>query len=147
MNEQNYTSLPVSKKLVENGIVLETEVYWRVWDGNINGVHDSGSELVTLDEKKSLQDQNSEVRDIPGADIHYYPAPSFAELWRELPDSTCVNKDFDYTKCWVDNNLILKVFQNVNPAYALAELLIWVKEQNRGRIVNKLIRYADKLKW
>ena len=56
-------------------------------------------------------------------------SPSMAEVWRELPDSTCVNKDGDYTKCWIDSKVLLKVFQNENPTDALIDLLIWVKEK------------------
>lgn len=31
MNKLNYASPEASKKLVDNGILLETDFYWRVW--------------------------------------------------------------------------------------------------------------------
>ena len=108
MNELNYASLEASKKLVDAGIVLETECFCcRDNDGWY-----------------FRDDENSE-RDI----LETIPNPSMAEVWRELPDSTCINKDGDYTKCWVDSNMSLKVFQNENPTDALIDLLIFVRKE------------------
>jgi hypothetical protein len=103
MNELNYASLEASKKLHDAGIILETETVWRKAR--------LGHRYLT---RKALYHRTTDI-----------PAPSMAEVWRELPDSTCINKDGDYTKCWVDSNMSLKVFQNENPADALIDLLIW----------------------
>ena len=100
MNTQNYASLEASKRLHDAGIILETDAVWEGKEGQ-----------TRLNLKANCPDG--------------FPAPSMAEVWRELPDSTCINKDGDYTKCWVDSNMSLKVFQNENPADALIDLLIW----------------------
>ena len=107
MNTQNFASLEASMRLVEAGIVLETEKVWFF--------STTGWELVDRYDKHKVNK-------------HYLPAPSMAEVWRELPDSTCINKDGDYTKCWVDSNMSLKVFQNENPTDALIDLLIFVRK-------------------
>ena len=107
MNTQNYASLEACQRLVDAGIVLETE---KVWFFNT-----TGWELVDRYDKHKVNK-------------HYLPAPSMAEVWRELPDSTCVNKDGDHTKCWIDSKTSLKVFQSTNPTDALIDLLIFVRK-------------------
>ena len=108
MNTQNFARLEACKRLVEAGIVLKTESCWRY------GLDDKWS-LVSVDWATTMMSNTLKV----------IPAPSMAEVWRELPDSTCINKDGDYTKCWIDSKVLLKVFQNENPTDALIDLLIW----------------------
>ena len=111
MNELNYTSLDMSRKLVKAGIVLKTEAKWIIWPTGL-------AELV----------YSWQYRD---ADVEVFPAPSFTELWRELPAFVGLTKQPDgISKCWVESltgDMMIKVFFNANPADALAELLIFVK--------------------
>jgi len=123
MNEANYASLEASKRLVDNGIVLETEVAWFPMP--------NGWELLPPDVFKHTSCS--------------VPAPSMAEVWRELPetideyDLTC-EKIFNggmqagYTTYDV-SGLRWKVLLNAaNPTDALIDLLIWVKEaSHEGR--------------
>ena len=106
MNTQNYASLEACQRLVDAGVVLETDAIWSLFY--------NGWRLVLRTELHPL--------------VEDYPAPSMAEVWRELPDSTCINKDGDYTKCWIDSKVLLKVFQNENPTDALIDLLIFVRK-------------------
>ena len=64
MNELNYASLEASKKLYEAGIVLETDALWSLF---LDGFH-----LI----------MNTELHPL----VENYPAPSIAEVWRELPE-------------------------------------------------------------
>lgn len=59
-------------------------------------------------------------------------------------------KNGDLFVCCYDNDIDEKwrgAQKHKNPADAVAELLIWVKEQNYERIKNTLIDRANKLKW
>ena len=113
MNEGHYASLEASKKLVDAGIVLETEAQWSV-TGKL--VH----------------------RKRWASDI---PAPSMAEVWRELPDligagelrmARIINThEAVLYYGWIDKDgkeqIETKVFRNTNPADALIDLLIFIK--------------------
>jgi hypothetical protein len=112
MNQDNYCSLEVAQRLVDAGIVLETECFYDLNRGM------TGRSLVRED---------------------CLPAPCFAELWRELPDKiyrqpsdpelrlsmTQTHVGYIGGKCGGFQILYI----NINPADALADLLIWVKEQ------------------
>lgn len=127
MNELNYCSLEVSKRLVAAGIVLETEVYW-AWDDN--------PEFVS---------HKPRLMKITGAELHdhHVAAYAFTELWRELPESM---EDYElniqkvgggkFTSaayCRADHAIYQCTQKgyhaNTNPADAAAELLIWVRRQ------------------
>ena len=113
MNTQNYASLEACKRLVDAGIVLKTDFYWYLPHKPTM----CGKTTWFIERKYYLL-----------VYTEMFPAPSMAEVWRELPDSTCVNKDGDHTKCWVDRNTSLKVFQRINPTDALIDLLIFVRK-------------------
>jgi len=126
MNELNYASLEASKKLVDNGIVLETDFYWRVWTERDK--FKSGTEIVTTEVMLALMNNdNFYENDVPG--VVYYPAACFTEVWRELPEGTVCKKQPDgITKAYTDEPFSnLKVMFNTNPTDALIELLVWVK--------------------
>ncbi len=119
MNPLNYASLEASKRLVAAGIVLETEAVWRK-------KRDKTGYYLS---RKALYHRTSDI-----------PAPSMAEVWRELPetideyDLTC-EKIFNggmqagYTTYDV-SGLRWKVFPNAaNPTDALIDLLIWVRKE------------------
>ena len=71
MNPLNYATLEASKRLVDAGIVLETEkVHFQI--GDVWFLRDrmcAGSNLIP-----------SKI---------CIPAPSMAEVWRELPEHAC----------------------------------------------------------
>ena len=151
MNEQNYASRKASKRMQDAEIVLETDVVWMLLPNT----------YVTLIDGSSPSQWRLISKDNPAYSVGVFkeyeliPAPSFAELWMELPE--CIPYD-DTTwaswRCYKQGNLTRcsvtaygKEFVNTNPADALAELLILVKGQNRERILNKLQDHADKLKW
>jgi hypothetical protein len=120
MNTQNYASLEACQRLVEAGIVLETEFYHTVcWGRN---------EIV-----------NKKHRELYPEDV-YYPAPSMAELWRVLPDGFLVNGSWaelfiskfgERTSCGysIEHHIIERVVGSINPADALAELLMFVRRE------------------
>jgi hypothetical protein len=115
MNELNYASLEASKKLVDNGIVLETDAVWVKWyfDGSI------------------LSDRNPyewrlQYRALTQTDFESIPAPCFTEVWRELPHKTWVRKDYSgRTNVMNEDNSF--VCYNENPTDVLIDLLIWLK--------------------
>ena len=118
MNELNYASFEASKRLVDAGIVLETDFYWA---RDSNGWY--------------LRTYGTYEREV----LESIPAPSMAEVWRELPetideyDLTC-EKIFNggmqagYTTYDV-SGLRWKVSLNAaNPTDAMIDLLIWVRK-------------------
>lgn len=113
MNPLNYASLETSKRLVDAGIVLETDFYYLVTD--------NGNYIV-----KSLQETLVYLREAP-----YYtriPAPGMAEVWRALPAGTTLYRGDDLSEAFFyqQSRKISKI--NSNPTDALSDLLIWVRE-------------------
>jgi hypothetical protein len=104
MNEQNYASLEASKKMADAGIMLETDFIYNQ-DGKL-----LYRPLVPV---------------LPG-DI---PAPTMAEVWRELPEGTECKKQAVETKCVTMTKDNIKVFFSENPTDALIDLLIWVRKE------------------
>ena len=107
MNPLNYASLEASKRLVEAGIILETERYWMHY---IN--------------ESYLTHFHCEKTEYP---FFKTPAPSMSEVWRELPIGNLI------TKCRNGEITHLSGFgeysiANVNPTDALIDLLIFVKK-------------------
>jgi hypothetical protein len=121
MNQNNYASLEASKRLVEAGIVLETEALW--FFGTDNEWHLSEIWLCNY-AKQAI------------------PAPSMAEVWRELPATipdrglyTPVNlRKAGDGKTWVSYfrvgiPIIDSIKADINPTDALIDLLIWVRKE------------------
>lgn len=108
MNELNFASLRASKKLVDNGIVLETDQKWYLLKNE--DWYLSGESIPMIPIIKEL------------------PAPSFAEIWRELPSGTRVINRGIKTQVYINYADKDDIF-NTNPADAIAEFLIWVKGQ------------------
>ena len=104
MNELDHASLEASKKLVDNGIVLETAFYWWVEKKKVylkkDIYYQSGSRGCTL-----------------------IPAPCFTEVWRELPEGIELAKLHTCNAVFYEG----KRFASDNPTEAIIELLIWVK--------------------
>lgn len=116
MNPLNYATLEASKRLVDAGIVLETEQH------------------------------HHEIVEWEGKQVKLtIPAPSMAEVWRELPEGfwyenkwtwICVTKsrkDGDTTYCAYympdDKAVCGSKRRNTNPTDALIDLLIWVRKE------------------
>lgn len=120
MNPLNYATLEASKRLHDAGIVLETYFYWCQ---DKDGWYFRGEGTYHRD-------------NITPA----IPAPSMAEVWRELPEdisySTMISSlmmwKFNkgkYTEVgywWHEEIIISKL--NTNPTDALIDLLIWVRK-------------------
>jgi hypothetical protein len=116
MNQDNYATFEAAQRLVDAGIVLETDCYWK-----------EGLIIVTADEMKNSRRINPL--------LHFTPAPSMADIWRELPE--------DIDGHWLGMGKVgedtyvfyrdLKDFPyQANPTDALIDLLIWVKAQKEG---------------
>jgi hypothetical protein len=129
MNRDNYVTLEAAQRLVDAGIVLETDTYWIKFAQTGNG---PDTRRYVLSRYQT-----------PG----FIPTYTFAELWRELPVGTIMVKEPDGISCVHSFKIEQSKASNTNPADALADLLIWVKGQNRERIVKKLLDHADRLKW
>jgi len=136
MNTQNYASLEACKRLVEAGIVLETDFYWYVYNEDMCRSLIAADKAIPAPYLVNRASVRTRIGSIPTA---YVPAPSMAEVWRELPetideyDLTC-EKIFNggmqagYTTYDV-SGLRWKVSLNAaNPTDAMIDLLIWVRK-------------------
>jgi hypothetical protein len=111
MNKDNYVTLPVAQRLVEKGIKVTVEAWW---------CHNRGGNWYLL------EDPNSKKFD------EVVPAPNMSELWRELPYKVMLKKLNPYSWVWLDG-IDDSCQHSQPPCDALAELLIWVKEQIGGK--------------
>jgi hypothetical protein len=125
MNQSNYVSQPVAQKLVGAGIVLETDFVWLLGA--------DGWKLLNKDWVTNMMSNTYES----------YPAPCFAEIWRELPDEIELEDDggsialsvfksgkTTYAGYYLNKDEeVYEEKESSNPADALAELLIWAKGQ------------------
>jgi hypothetical protein len=109
-NPENYGTLPACQALEKAGIVMETDQYW------------------SLSEKK-LYPRSTIVACKSEIGKQVVPAPMWAEMWREFPDSiTSRSKDADgETSCWINGSGV--TFKDANPCDALIHLRIWLKER------------------
>lgn len=105
MNPNNYTSLEMSRRLVDAGIVMETEKSWA-------GVNVPPSLVDTADESEGL------IK---------IPSPSVAELIDAAPQGTSIYKDFNHYE--VSRGVTWVTICSPNLTNALAKFLIWVKER------------------
>jgi hypothetical protein len=119
MNRLDYASLEASKRLAEAGIVLETEAAWCEYNPNDWSI---GYKKLIIDNPKKR---------------FFIPAPSMAEVWKELPEEI-----YHVRPCalmvWKFHNLteagywqrkeIIKSSLNANPTDALIDLLIRVRK-------------------
>jgi hypothetical protein len=127
MNPLNHATLEASNRLVDAGIVLETEKVW-VQIPNLYATNKDGSSPLRW-----------ECRDKAyGSYSDFIPAPSRTEVWRELPEWTSdedgwleITKDGEeidvgyHSKSSHSNPF----FTSTNPTDALIDLLIWVRKE------------------
>ena len=124
MNPLNHASLEASKRLADAGIVLMTESAWCRQDYH-------GHIFYHLYYKTLLREGEECI-----------PAPSMAEVWRELPQAIKapgglaflkVGKQHsdldgcDYLVAEYSNQPASSFVRNSNPTDALIDLLIWLK--------------------
>jgi len=124
MNNLNYASFEASKRLVDAGIVLETEKYFEIPyeedSKTFCQVNNNGTDAAVLPAKirRSIK----------------IPRPCFTEVWRELPFQSYIKKlddgstlvwicDDDTDGKYIESNMIA----NTNPTDALIDLLVWLK--------------------
>ena len=119
MNELNYASLGASQKLHEAGIVLKTDALWSLF----------------LDEFHLIM--NTELHPL----VENYPAPSIAEVWRELPEKIeiiCLlaiekvkNAKGGYDTLAFYRGKPESVVVNSNFTDALIELYMWLEKEKK----------------
>jgi HAMP domain-containing protein len=130
MNPNNYASLEASQRLHDAGIVLETDFYWVIYFNTGNS---------RIERKETAK--NIEAMGI--ADT--IPAPSMAEVWRELPGIIRTKEKAVYELQMSKNEKFTHAFYidyetgiylpfrmqkgNTNPTDALIYLLIWVRKE------------------
>ena len=112
MNELNYASLEASQRLVDEGIMLDTDSYWAIYLGNTH--------LASLVNNDSIHN-----KDLLSECKKYIPAPTMAEIWRELPEGTISMKANDRLYCYKG------VVHSINPTDSLIDLLILIKKDER----------------
>jgi hypothetical protein len=124
MNPDNYGSLEACQRLQAAGIVLETDFCWAKIS-NTKWIIISSNEANEMDRKRGLA----------------IPAPSMAEVWRELPkQKTFIQKGEEFHICFLgdwkhDEGKLYhleyrsELFYNENPTDALIDLLIWVRKE------------------
>lgn len=123
MNELNYASIEASQRLLDVGIVLETDLYWRVVP-SVPCIPAGCIELITIHQMRFLAigDDDRDGRDIAG--VIYTPCPSMAEVWRELPSGAEIFKQGDESIGRFGNGRTL----DTTPTDALIDLLIWIRK-------------------
>ena len=127
-NPNNYTSLEMSRKLVEAGIVLETSTYYVKEKTNEADCYEL---MYRIGEWFYLSTEAYYLR-YKVASCEYYPAFSMSELWMELPNDTRILKGYVSGKAIVWISDTCESIMNANPCDALAELLIYVRKEGRG---------------
>jgi hypothetical protein len=106
MNPLNYGSREACQRLTDAGIVLETEFCW------LNAGSDIGYVLRPSRQCKLLIS---------------IPAPSMAEVWRELPRGIYLLQGDKGSTCWSNE----KSYFATNATDALIDLLIWVRKEGK----------------
>jgi hypothetical protein len=137
MNPNNYGTLEACQRLLDAGIVLETDCYHRVWVAKATNT--LCSQVVTKDQMlwNKHGDDVGDGRDMDG--VVYIPAPSMAEVWRELPEQydhleLMMYKDAWYTiVCYGSDTMErwIGTHSNTNPTDALIDLLIWTVRKRK----------------
>lgn len=127
MNELDYASREAAQRLQDAGIVLETEAGWSYEP--CDGEDGCGTVWKWILRTKQY-----------GFCTRNIPAPSMAEVWRELPQNKG-QEDTYILQLHLGKNSItyagyyscagydLIKFSNTNPTDALIYLLIWVRKE------------------
>jgi hypothetical protein len=119
MNKNNYCTLEAAQRLVDAGIVLETEAIWVKWYFGSSTVYD-----------RDPYEWRLMYKGLSESDCGSIPAPSMAEVWRELPAGTTLYRGNDLSEAFIYPPFRSKISKiDANPTDALIDLLIWVKAQ------------------
>ena len=107
MNELNYATLPACQRLQAAGIVLETDCFWTLFfpgEWRLDSVN-YGKDSI--------------------------PAPSMAEVWRDLPEGADLSKGKELTYGLIcrGRHLAGCESKNINPTDTLIYLRIWLEEK------------------
>ena len=123
MDPDNYGSRETCQRLADAGIVLETEVCWSpIFDFDMSS--ESGMPIPIKDwELLHREHINASMWALKAI-----PAPSMAEVWRELPNGITIRKLAGQMWVWIDTNED-SVQHNTNPTDALIDLRIWLEER------------------
>lgn len=117
MKKNNYGSLGASKRLVEAGINIKADCVWGVQYHN-----------KVIETWKIYERQPFCKTDIP--------APSMAEVWRELPEEIKGDNPLFLIKSGIGTIGYYHTkmqFSGPNPADVLIDLLIWVKAESKAK--------------
>jgi hypothetical protein len=128
MKPLDNASLEASKKLVDNGIVLETEKSFHAYPSPKYGKWLYNLINTNLDNTEDI------------------PAPSMAEVWRELPEHynggrKCLMMAEGINIAGYSNGNGFDCsnnFPNRNPTDALIDLLIWVIKDKPWRCISRI---------
>jgi hypothetical protein len=126
MDERNVGTREACQKLVENGIVLETDFYY-VKEKTNEADH---YELMLKIEGRFIPTQKSYYTSYSINECDCTPAVQFAEVWRELPNGTRIIHRGDKVQVYGEYDWET-MFYSTNPTDALIELLIFVTEQKK----------------
>lgn len=135
MNKLNYASLPASKKLVDNGILVR-EV--KVWD-RVHHITGKEGVVIQFDPLPVVCCKDGSMfRCDPRTLTILY---SFTEVWRELPEEIkheerraelyMLKMDGETICGYAIYDEAIHLEQNTNPTDALIELLIWVRKEKK----------------
>ena len=129
MNELDYATLEASKRLLDAEIVLETEVYWYLGQsGEWKLIYVPPTITARLTPFQIMQPVIEAKEAIP--------APCFAEVWRELPETDeLMDLVREYAMAtlegWQVINIQRYVFNLFRDVNRMIDLLIWITEQKR----------------
>jgi len=139
MNPNNYATLEASKRLIDAGIVLNTDFYWATYaERTLRSLKDAGKAIPApyLVGRESIHNKH-----LIGMGS-YVSAPSMAEVWLELPDLMLFNGlCYDLALYSFEgqahagyqwNSMMRIEFYSTNPTDALIDLLIWVRRKRKG---------------
>ena len=124
MNPLNYASIEASKRLVDNGIVLETDFYHETYGIDCYSIVPKETRDVYLRRVKRGR--------VSLFNYKWIPAPSMAEVWRELPEMFRMNvisiyKENGKTRIYPIPDF--NILNNTNSTDALIDPLIWLRKE------------------
>jgi hypothetical protein len=136
MNPNNYGTLEACKRLIDAGIVLETDFFWATYpERTLQSLKDAGKAMPSpyIIGKESIHNKH-----LIGMGS-YIPAPSMAEVWRELPNGKMEvyyhNGDAPYYSFQLYSFQLRQIgtplYSNTSPTDALIDLLIWIKTEGK----------------
>jgi hypothetical protein len=139
MNTDNYCTIEAAQKLIDNGIVLETDMVWMLVSNLYITLPDGNSPKCW----KIIDKDNFAYFIGVSKGYEIIPAPSPAEVWRELPikisnkfvtiDKALTNKDEEVTCAQYEDEggYCNTFYSNTNLTDALIALLIWVRKEKK----------------